>query len=112
MHIPFQQYVRNVLPNEWGPVSAFTDEALKAGAMAVKTYAWYRVVGRAKYPGQGYDVRDDICDQVYQQGSATLRTDRAFEATWPWVMTREGQLFESQFDMLDLPRLATKIQYA
>lgn len=98
VHIPFQEYVHNVLPNEWGPVSAFTDEALKAGAMAVKTYAWYRVLGRAKYPGQGYDVRDDICDQVYRQGSATLRTDRAFEATWPWAMTREGQLFESQYD--------------
>jgi peptidoglycan hydrolase-like amidase len=98
IQVSFQEYVRNVLPNEWGPVSAFADEALKAGAMAAKTYAWYRVMGRAKYPGQGYDVRDDICDQVYRPGSAILRTDRAIEATWPWVMTRGGQLFESQYD--------------
>ena len=30
-----------VLSHEWAPPSAFSDEALRAGALAVKDYAWY-----------------------------------------------------------------------
>ena len=37
--VPFQTYVQDVLPNEW-PVS-FDGDSRKAGAVAVKTYAWY-----------------------------------------------------------------------
>ncbi|MCL6643211.1 MAG: hypothetical protein K6T71_07840, partial [Candidatus Bipolaricaulota bacterium] len=37
--------------------------------MAVKTYAWYRVLN-PKYRGRGFDVRDDACDQVYKPNSA------------------------------------------
>jgi hypothetical protein len=37
----FQYYVENVLPDEW--IASWPDEALEAGAIAVKEYGWYWV---------------------------------------------------------------------
>jgi hypothetical protein len=60
--VDFNEYVRNVLPNEWELDSG--REALKAGAMAVKMYAWFFT----KYPGVpglGAHVRDSTRHQAY-----------------------------------------------
>lgn len=40
--IDFLEYCKNILANEWMWDSP--DEALRAGAMAIKKYSWYRVV--------------------------------------------------------------------
>lgn len=93
--VNFEEYVKNVLPNEW--IASWDMDALKAGAMAVKTYAWYWTIHQ-KYPGGGYDVKDDISDQVYNPGSSHPRTDQAVEETWDWVMTKNDVIFESQYD--------------
>ncbi len=93
--VDFKYYVKNVLPNEWIP--SWDMEALKAGAMAAKTYAWYWTI-HEKYPGQGYDVRDTTGDQVYVPGSSHPRTDAAVDATWHWVMTKGGAVFQAQYD--------------
>ena len=37
--VPFRRYVEVVMAGEWGPQNA--REALRAGAVAVKQYAWY-----------------------------------------------------------------------
>ena len=37
--IPFEQYVRGVLPHEW--IRSWNPESLKAGAVAIRTYAAY-----------------------------------------------------------------------
>ena len=39
--IAFPTYVENVLPNEW--IASWDGDALKAGAVTVKSYAWYWV---------------------------------------------------------------------
>jgi hypothetical protein len=39
--VDFLEYCKHVLPIEWSPSDP--DESLKAGAMAVKLYAWYKV---------------------------------------------------------------------
>jgi hypothetical protein len=93
--VDFDYYVKNVLPNEW--IASWDMEALKAGAMAVKTYAWYWTIHQ-KYPGQGYDVRDDTWDQVYNPASSHSRTDQAVEDTWNWVMMKNGEVFQAQYD--------------
>jgi PKD repeat protein len=97
--VDFNYYVKNVMPNEWG-MPGWPTETLKAGAMAVKMYGWYHVVHH-KYPGLGYDVKDTTADQVYIPGSDTSDyqyTDAVVDATWNYSMTRNGSLFESEYD--------------
>jgi uncharacterized repeat protein (TIGR01451 family) len=93
--VNFKDYVKNVLPNEWIP--SWDMNALKAGAMAVKTYAWYWTIHQ-KYPGQNYDVKDSTADQVYVPGTSSPRTNQAVEETWNWVMTKTGEIFQAQYD--------------
>ncbi len=42
--VDFKDYVKHVLPNEW--ISSWPGEALRAGAMAAKMYAWTYIVDR------------------------------------------------------------------
>ena len=89
----FQDYLRNVLPNEW--VVTWPAAALDAGAVAVKQYAWYNAFVMRKWRRQGYafDLLDNICDQHYRDNSAHPATDAAFRRTWPLSLTRRGTLF-------------------
>jgi len=95
--VDFNYYVKNVMPNEWG-MPGWPTETLKAGAMAVKMYGWMHVTTYHKYPGLGYDVKDSTADQVYRPGTAEAYTDAAVDATWNYSMTRNGQLFEPEYD--------------
>ena len=75
--VDFQEYVKDVLPNEWG--RDWPEESLKAGAVAVKQFAIY------EYRAQGY-LWDCNYDQVYRTGWRTEATDRAIEDSWnTWV---------------------------
>jgi peptidoglycan hydrolase-like amidase len=95
--VDFNYYVKNVMPNEWG-MPGWPTETLKAGAMAVKMYGWMHVTTYHKYPGLGYDVKDSTADQVYKPESAEAYTNAAVDATWDYVMTRNGKLFEPEYD--------------
>ncbi|MGI8761733.1 MAG: SpoIID/LytB domain-containing protein [Jatrophihabitantaceae bacterium] len=89
--VPFEQYVENVLPNEW--VASWDSEALKAGAVATKSYAWFWVNHYGGYyqsPSDCFDVTDDTNFQVYAANSALPQTDAAVEQTWN-VVARENQ---------------------
>jgi hypothetical protein len=92
--VPFNDYVKHVLPNEWIP--SWLPESLKAGAMAVKTYAWYWT-NFTKYPDQGFDVRDDTADQVYNPDVSYASTDNAVDAVAAWRMTRASAIFRSHY---------------
>jgi uncharacterized repeat protein (TIGR01451 family) len=93
--VDLKEYVKNVLPNEW--ISSWNMDALKSGAMATKTYAWYWTIHQ-KYPGCDYDVKDTIADQVYRPSTANSRTSQAVEETWNWVVTKNGEIFQAQYD--------------
>ena len=57
-----------VLSHEWAPPGAFSDEALRAGALAVKDYAWYWATHPTKLPdvaAWGADVDDTTNYQEY-----------------------------------------------
>ena len=93
--VDFYSYVINVLPNEW--YGSWHAEALRAGALAVKMYGWYRVY-IAKYPGQGFDARDDTWDQVYKSNSAYPTTTAAVDFTRGVGIERaNGAIFETQY---------------
>ena len=81
-----QTYVENVLPNEW--IAGWDGDALKAGAVAVKSYAWYWVMHYGGYvvateATSCFDVTDDADFQVYRGDSVQSRTTAAIQATWP-----------------------------
>ncbi|HEY1012491.1 MAG TPA: peptidoglycan-binding protein [Herpetosiphonaceae bacterium] len=92
--VDFRTYVKHVLPNEW--VAGWRAESLRSGAMASKTYAWYRTM-YAKYPGAGYDTKDTTADQVYDPSVSYASTDAAVDATWGYKFTRNSKIFQTQY---------------
>jgi len=73
----FKEYVKGVLPAEWG--NDWHEESLKAGAMAVKMYAWTTAETK------GY-VWDCHWDQVYHPEWRTEATDKAVDDTWNYIL--------------------------
>ena len=61
--VDFKFYVKHVLPCEW--LTQWPVESLRAGAVAVKEYAWYYIARGGKYPSLGADVTDGTADQWY-----------------------------------------------
>lgn len=92
IEIPFNEYVKNVVPNEW--VYTWHEESLKAGAMAAKTFAWWRIHVTTLYPGvyrpEGVDVVNNTCDQVFIANSSRSTTDAAVDQTWRLRMHRDN----------------------
>ena len=95
--VPFETYVEDVLPNEW--IASWDAASLDAGAMAVKTYAWYWVNNwrGGSYNGTCYNVDDSIDYQRYIPGQSAASTDAAVAATWDTVMTESGAVFQASF---------------
>ncbi|MGW2672813.1 SpoIID/LytB domain-containing protein, partial [Streptomyces sp. NPDC001272] len=95
--VPFQEYVKDVLPSEW--VTSWQPTSLQAGAMAVKTYAWYWINHwrGGSYNGACYNVDDSINYQRYIPGSSTSVTDSAVQSTWDSVMTKSGSVFQASY---------------
>jgi hypothetical protein len=93
--VPFKDYVKHVLSNEW--VSTWAPDSLRSGAMAVKEYAWYWVARGGKDPSLGADVKDSTDDQVYDPNVSYASTDAAVDATWQYSMTLGGALFQANY---------------
>jgi hypothetical protein len=93
--IPFREYIKHVLPNEWVP--SWGAESLKAGAMAVKSYAWYWISLGGKQVALGADLKDNVDDQVYDPNISYASTDAAVDATFNYAITRGGSLFQAQY---------------
>jgi len=93
--VDFNEYVKNVLPNEWYTLWPY--ESLRAGAMAVKMYAWQIVAAGGRYDDA--DVYNSVCDQVYIPGVAYYRTNNAIDFTWEWRLTHsdDGTLFRTHY---------------
>jgi len=58
----FEEYLKGVVPNEIGPASAGTYEALKAQAVAARTYAYKNL---KQFDSEGYDLCATPRCQVY-----------------------------------------------
>ncbi|MDT4979074.1 MAG: hypothetical protein QOG07_953 [Pseudonocardiales bacterium] len=97
--VPFQTYVDNVLPNEWP--ATWDGDALKAGAVAVKSYAWYWVTHFGGYLNGDatscFDVTDDQDFQVYKANTAAARTTAAVQASWPVAARNGGAILEASY---------------
>ena len=70
--VAFKAYTKTVLSREW--IGSWAAASLRAGALAVKHYAWYQVLhwrGGTNADGQCFDLRDDTVDQVYDPSRPT-----------------------------------------
>jgi len=85
----FKEYVKGVLPAEWG--NNWNQESLKAGAIAVKMYGW------SMYETYGY-VWDCNWDQVYRPEWRTESTDKAVDDTWDWVLLHDKKIVRTYYD--------------
>jgi LysM repeat protein len=95
--VAFKDYVQNVLPHEWIP--SWPDAALEAGAVAVAQYA-IATMQQGKWSGRGFDVLDNVCDQIYKDRQAGLdysRTDAAIDRMWGVLLTHNGQIFPTYY---------------
>ncbi len=102
--MPFIDYVRNVLPNEWA--TNWPDASLDAGAVAVSQYAWAEAFVKQKWRTQGYqfDVVDSTCDQVYKDRDSEkdyTRTDAAVARMWGTILMRDKTLFTTYYRAKD-----------
>jgi stage II sporulation protein D len=86
--ISLEDYVRGVVPNELSPGGWPELEALKAQAVAARTYA---VSNLGRFAAQGFDLTPDTRSQVYG-GRSTEHplTDRAVFETRGRILTYKG----------------------
>ncbi|HEY3363851.1 MAG TPA: SpoIID/LytB domain-containing protein [Symbiobacteriaceae bacterium] len=73
--VSFDDYTRNSLPNEWVP--SWNQEALQAGAMAIKMFAWYHTLNPTRLDGWEFDVDNTTNFQTYREGNRFAETDQA-----------------------------------
>ncbi len=92
-YIELDDYIKGILYHEashYWPM-----EALKAQAVACRTYALYQ---RQSNASLDYDVTKDVYSQVYGgRSSERQRTSRAVEQTTGVILTYQGKIFPAYF---------------
>lgn len=78
--VGFEEYCDDVLPNEWLP--SWDSETLRAGAIAVKMFAWYHSLHPVSQGGWVYDVDNTTRYQEFKYLSGMAATDKAVSDTW------------------------------
>ncbi|MDE2222955.1 MAG: SpoIID/LytB domain-containing protein [Candidatus Omnitrophica bacterium] len=91
-NIDVEDYVKGILYHEVSHL--WPMEALKAQAVASRTYALYSI----NPAGKPYDLTNDIYSQVYGgKGSERYRTDLAVDYTRGQVLTYKGKIIPAYF---------------
>lgn len=92
-YVPLDEYLYGVLPQEMA--SGWPLEALKAQAVAARTYA-VRKIGGNRWGVA--DISDDVWDQAYRgYGREAQDTNRAVEETMGQVLMKNGALIEALY---------------
>jgi peptidoglycan hydrolase-like amidase len=87
--VDMEDYLKGVVPNEMGPGVYPELEALKAQAVAARTYI---VANLGQFSDNGYDVCDSAQCQVYKgQGTEHPLSTQAVDQTRGLVLTFEGR---------------------
>lgn len=90
--VEFEDYVRGVLPQEW--IRSWEDESLRAGAVAIRTYAAWWVNAGGKYDCA--DIDDTTSSQVYDDDRYE-ETDDAVAYTTGIYIVEEGSLVFAEY---------------
>jgi stage II sporulation protein D len=90
-----EDYLRGVVPPEIGKRVDGEIEAVKAQAVAARTYAMSHL---RQYEGEPYDMKASIMDQVYEGGDVENRLiNRAIDATVGHVVTYHDKLINAYY---------------
>ncbi|NUO65056.1 MAG: SpoIID/LytB domain-containing protein [Gemmatimonadaceae bacterium] len=93
--LPIEDYLLGVVPRELGPIAFPYLEALKAQAVAARTYA-YANLGKRR--NDGYDLTATTSDQVYGgKGAEYPLSSQAVTETAGVVATYQGKLIEALY---------------
>lgn len=93
--LPVESYLRGVVPREMGPSVYDRLEALKAQAVAARTYT---LRNRGEFTGEGYDICATPRCQVYGGMDAEQPlTDQAIRETEGEVLVYDGQLVDALY---------------
>src|SRR5687767_12736545 len=90
--IPFETYVKGVLPHEWIP--SWDPLSLEMGAVAIRTYAWWWIEAGGKYDCA--DLDDTTASQVYED-EYLPKTDAAVDVTAGVSIVRDGSLVFAEY---------------
>ena len=91
--VSLEDYIKGVVPSEM-PAS-WELEALKAQAIAARSYALANLGKQAKY---GYDLKDNTEDQAYNgAGAETDRTNKAVDDTEGLVLTYDMKIISAYY---------------
>ena len=99
--IPFETYVENVLPDEW--TDTWDGDSLKAGAVAVTSYAWYWATHYGGYvdgtPSAStcFDVTDDTNFQKYKANSAQPNSTSKVQQVFPTAIRVGGDVLQASY---------------
>jgi len=90
-----EDYLKGVLPGEIGNWSEKEFEALKAQAIAARTYALYSLGGSKE---NGYDLESTVADQLYSGADYEDQLDnRAIKKTQGMVLSYAGKLIKAHY---------------
>jgi hypothetical protein len=90
--IPFEEYVKGVLPHEW--ITSWDPKSLEMGAVAIRTYAWWWVQAGGKYDCA--DLDDTTASQVYED-ERLEKTNAAVDATSGVGIFKDGSLVFAEY---------------
>lgn len=94
--VPFTTYCKDVLPNEWMP--SWSPQALEAGAMAIKMFAWYHHLHPVTIDGFTFDVDNTTNFQAFRYLSGEPETNRAVDAIRKQAYTMpDGTIIELNY---------------
>lgn len=92
-NVGIEDYIKGVVPSEMP--SGWEAEALKAQAIAARSYALANLGKRAKY---GFDLNDTTEDQVYGGASAeTMKTNYLVDETKGLVLTQDLKIIPAYY---------------
>lgn len=83
--VGFEEYCSDVLANEW--MSSWNQQALYAGAVAVKMFAWHHTLHPVTIGNWTFDVDNTTNFQEYKFMTSTPETDAAVQNTWNLAYT-------------------------
>lgn len=92
LELDFEEYVKGVIPHEWIP--SWHPEALRAGAIAARSYAASHALGGGRWDCA--DVDDGTVTQVYRDDRAGP-TDEAVDATRGLTVIRDGNVVRAEY---------------
>jgi stage II sporulation protein D len=93
--VHMEDYLKGVVPPEIGKVEAVDLEAVKAQAVAARTYSMGHL---GQYSGEPYDMRSDVADQLYQGVEVEVPfISEAAESTRGYVVKFEDNLINAYY---------------